>query len=270
LGGGSPDDGVKVELDDFFGGLGDTFSEEVDEEGVCAFDDAGYFFEADVVVDGYGVEGDVEVEVFVGGDEALLRGEGEVGLAVARVPGEVGADVSEVDHLDLLGELAVDHYRAEADGFLHDLELYSVTGSGHLQQPAFLLIDAVADLLGEMVQPLLGVEPHLDVPLLPREDTELLVRHDHHVIFLLEVGLREHQVDFFPAVVYQLHRPRHVCAHPLNSEVQVRVLSLLQLKLQRHALPRHCKLDLMQAVDVQDDAFRVLDAVPRGKLDRHP
>lgn len=80
----------------------------------AALDGTLDLFEADVVVDHVGVEGDFEVDVFISGDVALFGVDGEELLAEGSVPGEMGPDVAQVGQLQLLHQLAVDHHRPEA------------------------------------------------------------------------------------------------------------------------------------------------------------
>mmetsp|Transcript_3055 Transcript_3055/g.11079 ORF Transcript_3055/g.11079 Transcript_3055/m.11079 type:complete len:836 (+) Transcript_3055:502-3009(+) len=255
-------DGVRLRL------LRHAAPREREELLLAAVDAAPEPLDADVGVEAHGMEGDVQLDVVPGRDEALRREDAEVGRKGGGVPAELGPDVARVLELQPFHDTAPLHYRAEREALARELHLRAGARALDLRERALHAANLHQELLREGARALLGAEVERERSRLARAQEELRARERRDAVARQHPARRRdgHHRRELGAV-----RHAHLLGDALPDAQRAKVDGLVrvgELHLERRPLARHRHVDAVQPVHLERDGRGVRRRLARPERQR--
>jgi len=216
--------------------------------------DAG---ELDAVLRLLGVERDLEVEVGLRLQHALLGRDGDHVALLVLLPALAHGRVAQVVHLDALRVRGLHHHRAELQHVVHQLHLRRLARARERGQEARLVALGLDQHLGhEARHAVLRLELEVDVERALGLDLGLGRVHGQELVAELAfLGLRQLHVERDLALVHERDAARDLSADLRLLEVHIFHVIAQQLVHQRHALPADFHGRLVDFVEHEFELF---------------
>lgn len=217
-----------------------------------------------------GVEGDLELEVGLRLQHALLGRDGDHVALLVLVPGVAHGRVAQVVHLDALGVRRLHHHRAELQHVVHQLHLGGLARARHRRQEAwFLALGFDQHFRHEARHSVLRVELEVDVERALGLDLGLGRVHGQKLVpELAFLGLRQLYVERDLALVHERDAARDLGADLRFLEVHVFHVIAQQLVHQRHSFAADLHGRFVDFVEYEFELFLDLPGLVRHERDR--
>lgn len=234
------DNGFELQFLDIFLRLLNALADQVNEDRFALLNSAFHLHEPDIIIDHIGMERDIQIQVIVRRQEALIRRNREEFMAEPRVPVEMATNITQIGQLDGPGELGIHHYGAKTDCGFQKLQFHAMGTTTDLQErPDFLVLhDLELQVLREFVQTGLRPETELNIVFITRRNHDILQRIERNEEFVQGLDLIitiQRNTDGFLGEINQTDRFGHIATDSLDAKVHVLVFRFFEFKLQRHA-----------------------------------